>query len=101
MKSLQKTPRIISSYEEWVSLKSQVFDRDQWKCRICNSRVQLTADHVIKRSQGGDDILQNLWSLCTDCHRRKDERKLNQQEIDLIPIGSKYGQPCRFKIRPV
>ena len=85
--------------QDWKCLRQEVFDRDKWRCRLCGTTQQLTPDHIIKRSQGGDDNLANLWTLCADCHRRKDERRLTPQEIALIPTGSQYGHPSRFRTR--
>lgn len=42
--------------------------RDNWCCRSCNSRNNLTPHHVIFRSHGGSDKLDNLLSLCIKCH---------------------------------
>lgn len=98
MAMIPKLVRIKLPKAEWDALVIQVYDRDEWKCRICNSRRNLTPDHIIKRSQGGDDNLANLWTLCAYCHRRKDERSLTPRETSLIPIGSKRGSPCEFRI---
>ena len=34
-----------------------VFARDGWTCQYCGSRSNLTVDHVIPRSKGGDSTL--------------------------------------------
>lgn len=94
-----KIKRKILGKQEWHDLTILVYERDKWTCRICGCKRNLTPDHIVKRSQGGDDAMENIWTLCADCHRRKDERKLTQQEIALIPIGSKCGEPCEFRIR--
>lgn len=28
-------------------------------------------DHISTRGSGGDDVPENVWSLCCDCHRLK------------------------------
>jgi len=40
------------------------------KCQFCNSKRGLSAHHIIFRSEGRDDSLENLISLCFDCHRK-------------------------------
>ena len=101
MKPLPKNKRIKLSPHEWQKLKNIVFERDKWTCRICGKKIKLTADHIIKRSQGGDDLEENIWTLCVDCHRRKDEYQLTPEEAAEIPIGTRYGKPHLFHFRPV
>ena len=101
MKPRFKTPRIVATRSEWESLKRRVYERDNWRCRICGTAYHLTPDHIIKRSQGGDDLEANLWTLCAFCHNRKDEYRLTPEEAVKIPKGTKYGKPCSFHYVPV
>ena len=48
-----------------------VFARDNWTCQYCGSRGQLTVDHVIPRSKGGDSSWENIVASCAPCNRRK------------------------------
>ncbi len=48
-----------------------VFARDNWTCQYCGSRGQLTVDHVIPRSKGGDSSWDNIVASCAPCNRRK------------------------------
>lgn len=93
---LNKKVRIKLPKDKWRRLVTQVYERDKWQCLLCGSRSNLTPDHIIKRSQGGDDSADNLWTLCAFCHRRKDEYKLTEKELLSMPTGTKYGVPCRF-----
>lgn len=93
---LDKKVRIKLPQNKWHLLVTQIYERDKWQCVLCGNRTNLTPDHIIKRSQGGDDLADNLWTLCAFCHRRKDEYKLTDEELALIPTGTKYGEPCRF-----
>lgn len=40
------------------------------RCRVCGGARGLQRHHVVPRSQGGDDVDENLVPLCSDCHRR-------------------------------
>ena len=48
-----------------------VFARDDWTCQYCGSRAQLTVDHVIPRSKGGQSTWENIVASCAPCNRRK------------------------------
>ena len=52
-----------------------IFARDQWTCQYCGSaRSNLTVDHVIPRSKGGDTGWDNIVTCCAPCNRRKGDR---------------------------
>ena len=38
-------------------------------CCICGQRAN-TADHVVRKRDGGSDKLNNLRSMCSRCHSR-------------------------------
>ena len=48
-----------------------VFARDSWTCQYCGSRSNLTVDHVIPRSKGGESSWENIVASCAPCNRRK------------------------------
>ena len=48
-----------------------VFARDGWACQYCGSRSNLTVDHVIPRSKGGQSSWENIVASCGPCNRRK------------------------------
>jgi hypothetical protein len=51
--------------------RDQVFERDDHTCRRCgraNSEVRLTRHHVLARTFGGLTQVNNLVTLCDDCH---------------------------------
>jgi 5-methylcytosine-specific restriction endonuclease McrA len=53
-------------------LAIKVFQRDRWKCRneSCGSREGLHPHHIIYKSHGGPDTMDNLVTVCHECHRR-------------------------------
>lgn len=55
----------------WKKRKIQVFERDKYKCVICGSARSIECDHITNRSQGGDSSMENLQTLCRDCHYNK------------------------------
>ena len=45
--------------------------RDKYTCQICKAKnVRLEVHHIKYRSQCGSDDLENLITLCEDCHKK-------------------------------
>lgn len=59
------------------SMRFDVLRRDNYKCRLCgaspamDSKITLHVDHIIPASKGGENILKNLQTLCSDCNYGK------------------------------
>lgn len=54
-----------------------VLARDHYTCQYCGEqpgRTQLTIDHVIPRSRGGETCWENVVTACGPCNRRKGSR---------------------------
>lgn len=66
-----------------------LFARDQNLCLYCGqsfSRQQLTRDHVVPVSQGGQDLWENVVSACTHCNSRKGGRTPAQASMPLLAV---------------
>jgi 5-methylcytosine-specific restriction endonuclease McrA len=48
-----------------------VFLRDRFECQYCRSPDDLTFDHVIPRSRGGQTTWTNVVTACSPCNLRK------------------------------
>lgn len=46
----------------------------QTRCLKCGSQNKLTVDHIIPKSQGGSNHLENMQILCATCNREKGSR---------------------------
>lgn len=59
-------------------IRWQVFQRDNWKCVACgrssDDGIILHVDHIIPRSQGGQNILSNYQTLCNICNIGKSNK---------------------------
>ncbi|MEF3276007.1 MAG: HNH endonuclease [Chloroflexus sp.] len=64
-----------------------VFARDRETCQYCGKqpgRANLTMDHVIPRSQGGQTTWDNVVTACRDCNHRKGGRTPEQANMTLL-----------------
>lgn len=52
-------------------LRTQVFERDAYRCRHCGTHKDLRADHIHPESKGGTTTLDNLQTLCASCNSKK------------------------------
>lgn len=55
-------------------LRWEVWERDDFTCRHCGARRNLTVDHVHPERKGGGLELTNLQTLCGSCNSRKGAR---------------------------
>lgn len=50
-------------------------NRDHWLCVPCLKAGKISdaieVDHIVPRSQGGTNDLENLQSICGTCHEEK------------------------------
>jgi len=84
MKRPEPMPR-----EDWLKLKQAVHERDHYRCRalLPNGRpcmkgppdIQIQCAHVIPRSKGGPDTVNNCITKCLDCHAREHPWMLKYQ----------------------
>jgi 5-methylcytosine-specific restriction endonuclease McrA len=60
------------------AIRWQVFQRDNWKCVSCGrsaaNDVILHVDHIVPRSKGGKDELDNYQTLCHICNIGKSNK---------------------------
>lgn len=66
------------SYKDWEIRKCEVFIRDGMRCVLCRKELwwpeaRLNVDHIVKRSIGRNDAMENLRQLCEQCHRARHE----------------------------
>ncbi len=67
--------------------RSNIYARDHGKCQYCGrpiSRQELTYDHVIPKSQGGDTSWENVVTCCVECNRAKGGRTPKQAGMKLL-----------------
>lgn len=78
--------------------RQRIYERDQFKCRRCGSTDNLSIDHVLPISKGGDSSDSNLQVLCFPCNHRKGRNvESNSGEgspnMDEAPTGQPESSP--------
>ena len=68
------------------TVKMAVWLRDGQECVICRryAPIEWACAHIIRRSQGGRGIEQNIITLCPECHRALDEGKDAKQLRQMV-----------------
>ncbi|PYU19078.1 MAG: hypothetical protein DMG30_25485 [Acidobacteria bacterium] len=64
-----KRSRLRLGPEPYVQLRRKVLERDGWRCQICGRTESLEVHHIHRRSLLGDDVAENLITLCARCHQ--------------------------------
>jgi HNH endonuclease len=68
----------VRANQDWsevaARLRPVVLARDEYKCQYCGATDDLTLDHIIPRSRGGDSSLANLRTACRTCNSSKGAR---------------------------
>src|SRR5262245_12435390 len=67
--------------------RRNIFARDNNQCQYCGKRYptsELSLDHVVPRSQGGQSTWENIVCACIDCNVRKGGRTPKQAHLSLI-----------------
>jgi 5-methylcytosine-specific restriction endonuclease McrA len=83
--------------------RNMIYKRDGHSCQYCGSTRNLTIDHVIPRSRGGQDTWENLVSCCDKCNVSKGDKYLRETNMKLrskpkAPISSVMLELERTKI---
>ncbi|HEV3263629.1 MAG TPA: HNH endonuclease [Gemmataceae bacterium] len=89
-----QVPRVIRllSYEKLPKQtvkfnRRNIFARDNNQCQFCGRKfptAELSLDHIIPRSQGGQNTWDNIVCACVSCNVRKGGRTPKQAHMTLI-----------------
>lgn len=64
--------------------------RDNFECQYCGSTRNLTLDHMLPRSRGGDSGWTNLLTACARCNHKKGDRTPEEAGM---PLRQKPRRP--------
>jgi len=68
--ALEKADRRAKQDRAAIATRSEVRNRDGFKCRACKKRC-VDVHHLKLRSRGGTNETSNLVSLCRLCHAKR------------------------------
>lgn len=71
----------------WEQIRKQVLERDGWKCTACGRTDHLHVHHIVPRSAGGSDELDNLTTLCVRCHSNQHPMNAQLRAIAEKQVG--------------
>lgn len=86
--------------KEYTELCRDVLQRDGWKCRSCKSRTALHCHHIVFRSQGGEDTMENILVLCSACHDGIHKDVKDGQYALVIVLPANANAEVQFIRRP-
>lgn len=80
--------------------KEEIYQRDNYQCKICGSKFGLTVHHKTPKSKSGKGTPENCVIWCTLCHRFYHKRYGLMISDDFgNPIGGTKGFRNRKKHR--
>ena len=69
----------------------RIYMRDKFRCQYCGDKkaaVELTLDHILPRSRGGDNSPLNIVTACVACNTRKGSRTPDEARMPLLTSQS-------------
>jgi 5-methylcytosine-specific restriction endonuclease McrA len=69
----------------------RIYMRDKFRCQYCGEKKaakDLTLDHILPRSRGGDNSPVNIVTACVPCNNRKGDRTPAEARMPLLTSQS-------------
>lgn len=63
--------------------RHRLYKRDNYECVYCGSKKNLTIDHILPKSRGGENSWLNLITCCSSCNRKKGDRTPEESNMKL------------------
>ena len=71
--------------------RMRIYMRDKFRCQYCGEKKaasELTLDHILPRSRGGDNSPVNIVTACVQCNNRKGSRTPAEARMPLLTSQS-------------
>jgi len=73
--------------------RNLIMKRDGYRCLYCNATENLTLDHILPSSRGGDDSWENLATCCGSCNVKKGNKTPEEASMPLLkPVKRPYNK---------
>jgi len=70
---------------QWPAFtRFNLFLRDKFSCQYCGEMSDLTFDHLLPRSKGGETTWENVVSACTSCNLKKGRKLIQNTDMKLF-----------------
>lgn len=84
--------------------RKNIFARDENRCQYCGKKFptsELSLDHVIPRSQGGESTWSNIVCACTECNKRKGGLRVHAAGMKLFrkPVKPKHYPILQLRLK--
>lgn len=63
--------------------RNRIYKRDGYECVYCGSKKDLTLDHVVPKSKGGQNTWMNLVTCCFKCNLKKGDRTPEEAKLKM------------------
>ncbi len=87
--SVEIDPSDLVSFHAYFTSKTHrlIYEIDNFECVYCGSKSDLSIDHIIPTSKGGDATKNNLVTACMSCNCKKHARTPSEAKMKF-----KYGR---------
>ena len=73
--------------------RNLIMKRDGYKCLYCGATENLTLDHILPSSRGGEDTWENLATCCGSCNVKKGNKTPEEAGMLLLkPVKRPYNK---------
>ena len=84
--------------------RRNIFARDENRCQYCGEKFstsELSLEHIVPRSRGGESTWQNVVCACTECNKRKGGRTPREAHMKLVrrPVKPRRNPLLKLKLR--
>lgn len=90
--SVIRLKKMVKPYKRFGQVKFSkinLYIRDNYKCQYCDKKFkysELTIDHIIPRSRGGESTWTNCVTCCYKCNIFKADKNLKNSGLQLMSI---------------
>jgi len=86
-------------YDTVTFSRRRIYKRDNYQCQYCGCRPgseELTIDHIVPRSKGGQTTWENCCLACLNCNLKKADKTLKQSGLrffnkKFVPVRPKWS----------